>query len=736
MTDTLPQTDVLLKKERDIATFYEPEFPQKKEFSVDSVLGPDGLLCKKIKNFKPRRGQLDMAQGVKEALKNGELLVSEAGTGTGKTYAYLIPALLSHRTVVISTASKALQDQLLHKDLPALYRYFGWIPDYMVLKGFSNYLCKKRFYDFQGKYGSTDLGFEDEADLKGQELQYRRLCQQVEKLMQSTDAKIDADDPACDYAEVNSRFSADFLREITISSELCRSDKLCPYRDKCYPLLARLKAISSRVVVINHALFFADMNIEDVFDAAAVRFMLPRYQAIVFDEAHELPEIGRNFCSRHFSTKLADELHDDLEFIFKHTQVEIKSNLLDACSLVNDAFAQMNRYLHANFKEDKVNFLALKYYDYDPNESSIDRIYTRENTDFTGLARKIYKALKQFIAVVKDNEAYDEEAFGPLGVKLSDLCDTLTHLMCIDKKDSVIYRRDSGLKYGDFVGSAEITRHGFEFTLSPLEIAEMFGGFLKKCREHELGVIMTSATLSVREKFSKFLCDLGAPENTKTLLIKSHFDYTGHAGLYLSDSFPESGAVQREKDIIDHLYPLIDATDGGVFILTTSIAALQRIKETLEERYKGKREIFVQNGTLSNTKMIQKFVKNGKAILAGTQSFWAGVDIPGKALRLVIIDKLPFSVPNDPLFKARCDRYDASHDRVNAHFMGISVPEAVITLRQGVGRLIRNENDTGATVICDPRLVKSSYRANFIDSLPPMKRCSSLTELMKFVKDI
>lgn len=595
MTDKHLQPDNLQKKDNTCAAFYEPEFPEKKTFTVDSVLGPDGLLCRKIKGFKARQGQLDMAKGVDEALKNGELLVSEAGTGTGKTFAYLVPALLSNRTVVISTASKALQDQLLNKDLPALYRYFGWIPDYMVLKGFSNYLCKKRFYDFQSKYGRTDLGFEDEADLKGHELKCRRLCDQVEKLMLSTDARIDADDPSCDYAEVNSRFSSEFLGDITISSELCRSDKLCPYRDKCYPLLARMKAISSRVVVINHALFFADMNIEDIFESAAVRFMLPRYQAIIFDEAHELPEIGRNFCSRHFSTKIANELHDDLDFIFRHTQVEIKSNLLDACSLVNDAFAQMNRYLHANFKEDRVNFLALKYYDYDSKESSIDKVYTRENTDFSNLARNIYKALKQFIAVVKDNETYDEEAFGPLSTKLSGLCDTLTHLMCIDKKDLIIYRSDTGLKYGDFVGSAEITRHGFEFILSPLEISEMFGGFLKKCREHEIGVIMTSATLSVREKFSKFLCDLGAPDNTKTLLIKSHFDYATHAALYLSDCFPQALKEGREKAIIDHLQPLIDATDGGVFILTTSIAALQRIKDILETVYKGKREIFVQN---------------------------------------------------------------------------------------------------------------------------------------------
>lgn len=724
------------KKDNTYATFYEPDFPEKDRLSVDSVLGKDGLLSQKIKSFKARDGQLCMAKGVAAALKKGELLVAEAGTGTGKTYAYLIPALLSNKTVVISTASKALQDQLLHKDLPSLYRYFGWIPDYMVLKGFSNYLCKKRFHDFREKYGQTDLQFEDEAELTGSALKNRKLCEQIEKLILTTDAKIDADDPSCDYAEVNSRFSAEFLGEITISSELCRSDKLCPYRDKCYPLLARLKAISSRVVVINHALFFADLNIEDVFESTSVRFMLPRYQAIVFDEAHELPEIGRKFCSRHFSSKTAKELHNDLDFIFKHTQVEIKSNLMDACALVNDAFELMNRYLQANFKDKKVNFLALKYHDYNSHESNIDRVYTRENSDFADLARNVYKSLKTFIAVVKDNENYDEEAFEPLHSKLADLCDTLTYLMCIDKKDSVIYRKDTGLKFGDYVGSAEISRYGFEFTLSPLEISEMFGSFLKKCKAHELGVIMTSATLSVREKFSKYLMDIGAPEKTDTLLIKSHFDYTSHAGLYLSDSFPEAKMTDREKTIIRQLQPLIDVTEGGIFILTTSLAALDRIKDPLRKIYKGKREIFVQNETLSNTKMIQKFVRNGSAILVGTSSFWAGVDVPGNALRLVIIDKLPFSVPDDPLFKARCDRFDVSHNNAKAHFMGISVPEAVITLRQGVGRLIRNEKDTGAMVICDPRLVKSPYRGNFIDSLPPMKRCSSLTEILPFVKDI
>lgn len=711
---------------------------------VLSYLGKDGVFSKKISGFKVREGQLLMADAWQKCVndENDRTLVCEAGTGTGKTYAYLIPAILSGKNVVISTASKALQDQLVRKDLPRLFELLQLPPNFMALKGFNNYLCKRKYYEISEKFVNTHaLEFEDTEDSSASDdelldvndkacLIKKEDLAKLELLIQRTEHQLELNTPQCEFAEVNSLFSKGVAAKVTCAGENCYKKK-CPYCDECYPFMARQKAIRTKVVVINHSLFFADMQIEDPFDVMEPCILLPKYRCIIFDEAHELPAIGREHLSESVGSSDLKKFEEDLKYIKNQLKCPVRI-FETSYRKLHKAYKDLGAYLKKaeGDGENCRNILYYKYNDYDPGQTDPFYCYQYRNENFRELAGNLYRALSDHLKIYKENKDLDEDFFVRNADYLSCKIQALVALMNIDCSDS------TNPNYGKYVGTVTVRKKSYALSLTPLEIAEFFGPYLSKCEDSGISVMMTSATLSVAGNFHKLLRDLGARNDVRCLTVNSSFDYQKQSLLYTSADFPAISDNSRILKIIDMLAPLIESVDGGIFFLTTSHQALKTAYELLLSRYKGKRKILCQNGLLSNSQMLSKFREDGRSILVGTSSFWAGVDVPGKALSLVIIDKLPFDSPSDPIFKARCDLFDSKNKGKSNHFISICIPEAVIELRQGVGRLIRHEDDKGGLVICDPRLENKSFGKIFKKSLPKMRTYSLLDEFTDAVRKL
>lgn len=689
-----------------------------------SFIGPCGRFVTKIPGFVPREGQLRLSESCQTAFDAGELLIAEAGTGTGKTFAYLLPALLNENTTVISTASKALQDQLIKKDLPRICDLLHLPHDFFALKGFSNYLCINRFESFKAEYQNHHgLNFTKDP----QEDEERELLEKLQRLVVEQRQLMDAGSDLCNYAEINALFSREVTSKLSCDKNTCRG-KRCPYRQSCFALRARQKAIHSKVVVVNHALFFADLGIDDNFNPQRPAVLFPKYSQLVFDEAHELPEIGRAHLGQEISLRDMKKLKDDVLNVIEQDKLDIKEEFKRGFHNLTLATDALFAYLKAQGCPAHRNFLAYRYEDFSESNCDPQRSYQKPHEQFRALMRELWRglhALEKFLDEIKD---YDEDVFTTLTEQVSRMRVTVEELMHLDDEKSK--------HYGNYVGAVEVSKREFSIRITPLEIGGIFGSFLGKCRDHGVGVVMTSATLSVAGKFSKFRRDIGVSENeAQELTVKSCFNYREHAALYVSKEFPEPNRSGREDQIVSSLYEIICANQGGIFVLTTAVASLQAMARSLKQRVGSKRQILVQNGALSNTELLELFRASGDAILVGTSSFWAGVDVPGRALSLVIIDKLPFTAPVDPVFKARCDHYDAQHRQMGrSSFADISIPEAVIELRQGIGRLIRHENDTGGIVICDPRIVTRGYGGLFMKSFPPVRICKDMSELLSVIK--
>ncbi|MDO5352436.1 MAG: ATP-dependent DNA helicase, partial [Succinatimonas sp.] len=369
-----------------------------------------------------------------------------------------------------------------------------------------------------------------------------------------------------------------------------------------------------------------------------------------------------------------------------------------------------------------------KYSDYVEPFNNEEPYFSKKNEMFLNKARAMYTSLRSFKNYIKSIKEKDEDYFGKLHDYIDELSNTLVACMTIDEKTDT----------KPAVASLTVYKFGFEIRLTPLEIADIFGVYLKNCQNNDMGVVLNSATLSVDHNFIKLKSDLGIPKDDVDYIeIPTFFDYEHNAALYTSDRFPEINSPNREKYLWAQVRDFVKQAPGGVFILTTSISALNRLAKIIREDKEQKRKVLCQYENLSNTKMLNAFKEDGNAILIGSISFWAGVDVRGDALSLVIIDKLPFTSPQDPIFSARCRHFEhKSEGNRNRSFMDISIPEAVICLRQGVGRLIRHEKDCGAMVICDPRIKKRGYGNIFLNSLPSMKRINTPQELLKFLHNL
>lgn len=622
-----------------------------------------GVLSQHIKGFRPRAEQLEMAQAVAQAISAKEALVVEAGTGTGKTFAYLVPALLAGKKTIISTGSKNLQDQLFNRDLPAIKKALNYTGKIALLKGRSNYLCLERLDQViaQGVLGD------------------RSVLADLSKVRKWNNATKTGDLSECvEIAE-----DSPILPQLTSTTESCLGSD-CPNYGDCYVAAARKKALNADVVVVNHHLFFADMAVKE----SGFGELIPNAQAIIFDEAHQLADIASQYFGQSLTARQFFDLCKDANIVYRTELKDLKQLGVAADNLLK---------LVQDF-----------------------RLLLGE-----GNQRGNWRTLYQQSAVQKNVELLQEKlAFLAEVVKLS-LGRSQT-LDSIFERIGAIQLMLKRLQESHLVGYCywyETLGRGFGLHITPLTVADKFG---EQLNSKEAAWIFTSATLEVGGTFEHFCQRLGIEKATQKIL-PSPFNYPEQALLCVPRYLP--ALMDTQTQLGKMLLPIIEKNQGRCFVLCTSYAMMRGLADFFREH--SNLTILLQ-GETAKTKLLEQFTTQSHAVLVATSSFWEGVDVRGEALSLVIIDKLPFTAPDEPLLKARME--DCRLQGKDP-FNEIQIPEAVITLKQGVGRLIRDVTDRGAVIICDSRLVMRSYGETFLKSLPNAKRTRDLNTVIQFLTE-
>ena len=632
----------------------------------EDLLGAEGPLAERIPGFSPRRQQQTLAVAVAQALEGFDVLVAEAGTGTGKTFAYLLPALLSGKRVLISTGTKTLQDQLFHRDLPAVQSAIGAPARTALLKGRSNYLCRQRLTVTaeQGLFDSRERVRELEA------------VRSWAKLTRSGDiGELDA------VAENSSLWP-----QVTSTQDNCLGTE-CPEYSRCFVLEARRAAQEADVVVVNHHLLLADMVLkEDGFGE-----LLPGVDAVIVDEAHQLPEVATQYFGLNVSTRqFADWLQDlRAEYLRSAADMpEFEPQLAE--------YERVSNALRGSVAEGpgRVEWDAL------PDRAAVRGKLEAVQTSLT--------ALKPVLDVLAPRSRGLENCRDRAELLLS----RLEAFLDDDARRQVRWVEHRG-------------RHSI-FNVTPLDAAERFAA---RMQENPCSWVFTSATLSVGGGFGHFRERLGVAK-AEELLLGSPFDFENHALLYLPERMPATDTPGFTRAVVEAARPVIEASGGRAFMLFTSHRALSEAAALL--RGELDYPLLVQ-GEMPRRRLLETFRELGNAVLLGTSSFWEGVDVKGPALSVVVIDKLPFASPGDPVLKARLE---LMRNEGRNPFMEYQLPQAVIALKQGVGRLIRDATDKGVMMICDPRLTGKPYGRVFRESLPPMHPTRKLNEVQRFLERV
>ncbi|WP_244370113.1 ATP-dependent DNA helicase [Pseudoalteromonas xiamenensis] len=607
-----------------------------------------------------------MAVHVENAIAERATCVVEAETGTGKTFAYLAPALKSNKKIIISTGSKALQEQLFHRDLPELVKALNAGRKVALLKGRANYLCLYRLSQHVSHVPT------DDPDVMHQ-------LAMVAKFATETNNGDLAD---C----VGIEEDAKVLPYVNSTADNCLG-KECPDFQECYIRKARLRAMDADLVVINHHLFFADMAVKD----SGFAELMPTADSYIFDEAHQLPEIACDYFGESFSTKQLQELITDIRVVYR-ADIPDMLQLGKTLNKLETAVADFRLVFPLEgAKGDWRNVLKEKYI--------CDAIH-RVISDLAFL----YQVLKTCLDRSDKIEPLFERTLSLKG-----------------KLERVFDINETGYSYWYEVGRRTVQIH-----ITPLNVATKFAELVEKT---QAGFIFTSATLSVNGELNHFSDSLGLKPKYQ-LLLESPFDYKTQALLCLPRYLPEINDDLMPHAIVKMAKEVIAASKGRCFMLFTSYRMMHLVYEGLSERIPY--PVFMQ-GQSSKRIILEQFVRHGNAVLLGTASFWEGVDVRGDALSCVIIDKIPFTSPDDPLLQARmqdCEKQGKDP------FASIQIPQAVIALKQGVGRLIRDRNDTGVLILCDNRLVTRPYGQVFLKSLPNMTRTRDITAAIKFLENI
>lgn len=630
------------------------------------LLGASGPFAESNPNFAVREVQCRMADAVSEALDQSVTLVVEAGTGVGKTFAYLVPAMLHPGKVMIATATRHLQDQLFLNDLPRVKSILGASRDVALLKGRSNYLCRYRLD------GAKTLEFIRSGELRDQ---LRTIDQWVIRSKSGDLAE-------CEGVPEGSPIWG----MVTSTTDNCLGSE-CPDFQGCFVFEARRRAQEADLVVINHHLFCADAALRD----EGFGEFLPEADALIFDEAHQLPEIASAFAGETLTSRQLLDLARDT----------VNEQMRDAPEMaaLRDLAAALEKAA-ADFR------LAFEMHPQKDAWSAVSEYAVLVNALHT-----LELALNDLNAGLK--------LAAPRGKGLENAQKRAEAALALFARFSQKENAEEVLWY-------ELNGRGFALHATPVDAA---ASLARALHGRPRALIFTSATLTAQNRFEFFTRRVGLAAETATLRLDSPFDYPHNALLYHPRGMPEPNSAQFTTAVVEAALPVLEASQGRAFMLFTSHRALKEAEQLLRNRIT--HPLLVQ-GEMPRHYLIERFRELGNAVLLGTQSFWEGVDVQGEALSLVIIDKLPFATPGDPVLKARMD---AMRQQGLEPFVHYQLPQAILTLKQGAGRLIRGEQDRGVLMLCDPRIRSKGYGKQFIESLPPMRRTQSLEDVQAFFKN-
>ena len=642
---------------------------------LTQIFKQNGALATAITGFSERTQQLEMALAIEAAIKGNKQLLAEAGTGTGKTFAYLVPALLSGGKVIISTGTKNLQDQLFSRDLPNVRDALKVPVTVAMLKGRSNYVCH---YHLEAAAQSGRFASREDA-------KYVHLIKNFAENSKTGDKS--------ELTEVPE--NATIWLNVTSTRDNCLGQD-CNFYKECFVMEARKKALAADVVVVNHHLFFADVMLRD----EGVTELLPSANTVIFDEAHQLPEVAGLFFGEDISTSQLIELCRD--------SLTAHLTLAKDCVALGEAIPKLEKAC----KDFRLVFA------YEGSRLPVNKAL----------------ALKGF-----------EAAFGDMQAMLKELNKVLESQAARDPMLEKCWQRGEELnaqlsswfkasnpnpESDNMVRWVEVFTQSVQLHATPLSVAE---GFSKQLNAQPRAWIFTSATLAVKSDFSHYIAQMGLHDAT-TGFWESPFNYDAQALLYAPQNMPDPNSAGYTAAVAAVALPVIQASRGRAFVLCTSLKAMREVHAILKDEFgnNGMEYPLLLQGESTRTELLDRFRAHGNAVLVGSQSFWEGVDVRGEALSVVIIDKLPFAPPDDPVLSARIDKLAA--DGKNA-FMEYQLPYSVITLKQGAGRLIRDETDRGVLVICDPRLITKPYGKRIWQSLPPFRRTKELADVEAFFQE-
>jgi ATP-dependent DNA helicase DinG len=634
---------------------------------LSDVFSADGPLAAGVPGYRLRSQQLELAERIAAAMADNRVLVAEAGTGTGKTYAYLVPALLAGGKVIVSTGTRNLQDQLFTRDIPTIRQALKSPVKVALLKGRANYLCH---YHLARSLADGRFLSRDDAS------HAQRIARFARKTRSGDKAEC-ADVPE----------NATVWTMVTSTRDNCLGQD-CPNHKECFVLAARREALAADLVVVNHHLFFADVMLRDEGTAE----LLPACNTVIFDEAHQLPEVASLFFGDSVSTAQLLELARD-------AQLEGVASARDCLDL-----PRLCRVLEKAVRDLR---LALPV---DPARYALVQLEA-----LPGFASALAAVIADLeaLASLLETQAQRAEGLENCWRRASDL---LTRLQSWQ----------SGAN-ADFVRWGETYTHALQLNATPLAIAEIMQ---KQMSGHPRAWIFTSATLAVQNDFAHYCGEMGLGDACSARW-ESPFDYPRQALLYAPRNLPDPNSAGYTEAVVKAALPVLKASGGRAFFLCTSLRAMRRTHELLSEwlQRDGLDLPLLLQGERSKNELLERFRRLGNAILIGSQSFWEGVDVRGEALSLVVIDKLPFAPPDDPVLSARIEKLKSAGRNA---FMEYQLPRAVINVKQGAGRLIRDETDRGVLMICDPRLISKPYGKHIWRSLPPMKRTRELADALVF----